>query len=43
VVIVFMGVRNSLFVAFSIPMSMLMSFVMIEFFGMTLNMIVLFS
>ena len=43
VVIFFMGVRNSLFVAFSIPMSMLMSFVLIQFFGMTLNMIVLFS
>ncbi len=43
VIIFFMGVRNSLFVAFSIPMSMLMSFVLIEFFGMTLNMIVLFS
>jgi len=43
VVIVFMGFRNSLFVAFSIPMSMLMSFILIEAFGMTLNMIVLFS
>jgi multidrug efflux pump subunit AcrB len=43
VIIFFMGVRNSLFVAFSIPMSMLMSFVFIETFGMTLNMIVLFS
>jgi len=43
VIIFFMGTRNSLFVAFSIPMSMLMSFVVIEFFGMTLNMIVLFS
>ncbi len=43
VIIFFMGVRNSLFVAFSIPMSMLMSFIVIEAFGMTLNMIVLFS
>jgi multidrug efflux pump subunit AcrB/outer membrane protein TolC len=43
VIIFFMGARNSLFVAFSIPMSMLMSFMVIQFFGLTLNMIVLFS
>jgi multidrug efflux pump subunit AcrB/outer membrane protein TolC len=43
VIIFFMGARNSIFVAFSIPMSMLMSFMVIQFFGLTLNMIVLFS
>lgn len=43
VLIVFMGARASLFVAISIPLSMLMSFILIEAFGMTLNMIVLFS
>lgn len=43
VIVFFMGARNSIFVAFSIPMSMLMSFVVIQFFGLTLNMIVLFS
>ncbi len=43
VVMLFMGPRNSLFVAAAIPLSMLMSFALIEFFGMTLNMVVLFS
>lgn len=43
VVLFFMGARNSLFVAIAIPLSMLMSFVFIQVFGMTLNMIVLFS
>lgn len=43
VVLFFMGARNSLFVAIAIPLSMLMSFVFIQLFGMTLNMIVLFS
>ncbi|MEL6346244.1 MAG: efflux RND transporter permease subunit [Myxococcota bacterium] len=43
VVLFFMGARNSLFVAIAIPLSMLMSFVVISVFGMTLNMIVLFS
>jgi multidrug efflux pump subunit AcrB/outer membrane protein TolC len=43
VIIFFMGARNSFFVALAIPLSMLMSFVVIEMFGMTLNMIVLFS
>jgi multidrug efflux pump len=43
VILFFMGVRNSLLVALSIPLSMLLSFLMIQLFGMTLNMIVLFS
>ena len=43
VLIFFMGPRASVFVAISIPLSMLMSFILIEAFGMTLNMIVLFS
>ncbi|MEC7987368.1 MAG: efflux RND transporter permease subunit [Myxococcota bacterium] len=38
-----LGGRNSLFVAISIPLSMLLSFVLIETFDMTLNMVVLFS
>jgi len=43
VLIVFMGVRSSLFVAVSIPLSMLLAMVVVQAFGMTLNMIVLFS
>ncbi|MFW6050142.1 MAG: efflux RND transporter permease subunit [Myxococcota bacterium] len=43
VILFFMGVRNSLFVAVSIPLSMLLSMLFIWAFGMTLNMIVLFS
>ena len=43
VLLFFMGVRNSLFVAVAIPMSFLMSMIVIELLGMTLNMIVLFS
>ena len=39
----FMGVRNSLFVAIAIPMSLLTSMLVISSLGMTLNMIVLFS
>ena len=38
-----LGVRTSLFVAFAIPMSMLLSFLVIQTLGMTLNMVVLFS
>ncbi len=38
-----LGVRTSLFVAIAIPLSMLLSFVLIDMFGMTLNMVVLFS
>ncbi len=43
VIVVFMGARSSLFVAVAIPLSMLMSFVVLQAFGLTLNMIVLFS
>jgi multidrug efflux pump subunit AcrB len=43
VLMFFMGVRNSLFVATSIPLAFLVSMLVIELLGMTLNMIVLFS
>ena len=38
-----LGLRNSLFVAIAIPLSMLISFSVIQVMGYTLNMIVLFS
>ena len=43
VLLFFMGLRNSLFVAFAIPASMLMSMLVLQALGFTLNMIVLFS
>ena len=43
VILFFMGVRNSLFVAVAIPLSMLMGTIFIAAFGMTLNMVVLFA
>ncbi len=43
VIMFVMGVRNSLFIAVTIPLSMLLSFIVIWALGMTLNMIVLFS
>jgi len=43
VLILFMGWRSSAVVALAIPMSMLMSFAVIQALGYTLNMIVLFS
>lgn len=43
VLIFFMGFRNSFFVGIAIPFSMLLSFLLVGVFGMTLNMIVLFS
>ena len=43
VLVLFMGLRTSLIVAFVIPMSMLMSFALLYMLGYTLNMIVLFS
>ncbi len=43
VLLFFMGVRNSFFVAIAVPLTMLMAFVVVDFFDMTLNMIVLFS
>lgn len=43
VLFAFLGFRNSLFVAVAIPLSMLISFIIIQALGFTLNMIVLFS
>ncbi|MCR9165035.1 MAG: efflux RND transporter permease subunit [Nannocystaceae bacterium] len=43
VLVVFMGVRSSLFVAMSIPLSMLLAMIVVSAFDMTLNMMVLFS
>lgn len=40
---VFMGLRNSLFVAVAIPFSMLIAFTFMAFAGFSLNMMVLFS
>ena len=39
----FMGFRNSIIVATVLPLSMLITFIVIQLFGFTLNMIVLFS
>ena len=38
-----MGLRNALFVGAAIPLSMLLTFVVVQLAGMTLNMMVLFS
>lgn len=38
-----MGLRNALFVGAAIPLSMLLTFVVVQLSGMTLNMMVLFS
>jgi len=43
VLMVFMGFRNSLFVAIALPLSMLMTFSAVQAVGYTLNMVVLFS
>jgi CzcA family heavy metal efflux pump len=43
VLFMFLGWRNSFFVALAIPFSMLISFAVLNFLGMTLNMVVLFS
>ncbi len=43
VLVFFMGIRNSFFVAVAIPLSMLLAFIVIDALGMTLNMIVLFA
>ena len=43
VLVLFMGPRTSVIVALAIPLSMLMSFALLQFLGYTLNMIVLFS
>lgn len=39
----FLGVRNAFFVGIAIPLSMLISFMIFEYIGITLNFIVLFS
>lgn len=43
VLLFFMGVRNSSFVGISIPMSMFMTFIILQAIGVTMNMIVLFA
>jgi multidrug efflux pump len=43
VLLFFLGVRNSFFVALSIPLSMLLSFIVMQLIGMSMSMIVLFS
>jgi len=43
VLLFFLGLSNSVFVAISIPASMLLSFIVLKFIGMTMNMVVLFS
>ncbi len=39
----FLGVRNAMFVAISIPLSMLISFFILQTFGITLNFVVLYA
>ncbi|BBD07295.1 efflux RND transporter permease subunit [Desulfovibrio ferrophilus] len=43
VVLIFIGGRSAVFVSLSIPLSMLVTFVLLQAFGITLNMVVLFS
>jgi multidrug efflux pump subunit AcrB len=43
VLMFFLGLRNALFVGIAIPLSMLMSFLILNMLGITLNTIVLFS
>lgn len=43
VLLFFMGVRNASFVGLAIPLSMLLSFSIIQLVGFTMNMVVLFS
>ena len=43
VLLLVMGARNSLFVGLAIPFSMLMSFMVLQWIGITLNFVVLFS
>lgn len=43
VLFMFLGLRNSIFVAIAIPFSMLLSFAILQLLGITLNMVVLFS
>ena len=43
VLLFFLGIRNALFVGVAIPLSMLMSFLILSVMGVTLNVMVLFS
>lgn len=43
ILLFFMGLRSALFVGVAIPLSMFMSFIILNVFGVTLNMMVLFS
>ncbi len=43
VLLFFLGLRNALFVGIAIPLSMLMSFILLSIMGVTLNMMVLFG
>jgi CzcA family heavy metal efflux pump len=43
ILLAFLGFRSSLFVSIAIPLSMLISFIIVQALGYTLNMIVLFS
>lgn len=43
VLLFFMGVRNASFVGIAIPLSMFTSFIILNSFGITMNMVVLFS
>lgn len=43
VLLFFLGLRNALFVGVAIPLSMLMSFLLLGAFGVTMNVIVLFA
>ncbi len=42
-IFIFLGVTNSLFIAIAIPLSMLITFIVLQIMGITLNFIVLFS
>lgn len=43
VLLFFLGTRNALFVGIAIPLSMFMSFLILSFMGLTVNMMILFS
>ncbi|MBL7882883.1 MAG: efflux RND transporter permease subunit [Bacteroidia bacterium] len=43
VLLFFLGLRNALFVGIAIPLSMFMSFLILDYLGVTLNIMVLFS
>ena len=42
-IFLFLGITNSMFIAIAIPLSMLISFIVIQMMGITMNFIVLFS